>query len=74
MVTSSLTNKPISSSGGEKPAFLKNGAGSTGCQHVEGCKLIHFYLFYKAQVHLDQGLPNKTSLAEYNRRELRKEP
>ena len=28
----------------KKTAFSTNGAGSTGCQHVEECKLIHSYL------------------------------
>jgi hypothetical protein len=28
--------------------FSKNGAGSTGGQHVEECKLTHSYLFVKS--------------------------
>jgi len=30
-------------SNGKKIAFLSNGAGSTGGQHVEECRLIHAY-------------------------------
>jgi hypothetical protein len=29
---------------GKKTAFSTNGAGTTGCYHVEECKLIHSYL------------------------------
>ena len=36
--------KELKPSSGKKTAFSTNGAGSTGGQHVEECKLIHPYL------------------------------
>jgi len=36
--------KELKLSGGKKTAFSTNGAGSTGGQQVEECKLIHSYL------------------------------
>jgi hypothetical protein len=36
--------KELKSSSGIKTAFSTNGAGSTGNEYVEECKLIHFYL------------------------------
>jgi hypothetical protein len=33
---------------GKKTAFSTNGAGSTGSQHVEECKLIHSYLLVQS--------------------------
>jgi hypothetical protein len=43
MVTWSLTRE-LKPSSGKKTAFSTNGAGTTGCYHVEDCKLIHYYL------------------------------
>jgi hypothetical protein len=37
-----IFDKPAS--GGKRAAFLTNGAGFTGGQHVEECKSIHSYL------------------------------
>jgi hypothetical protein len=37
-------HKGAKPSNGKKTAFSTNGAGSTGSQHVEECKLIHSYL------------------------------
>jgi hypothetical protein len=53
----------------KKTALSTNGAGSTGDQHVEECKLIHFISLYKAQVQVDQGPPHKIRYTESNRRE-----
>jgi hypothetical protein len=36
--------KELKSSSGKKTAFSTNGAGSTGAQHLEECKLPHSYL------------------------------
>jgi hypothetical protein len=33
----------------KKTAFSANGAGTTGCYHVEDCELIHFYLHVKPE-------------------------
>jgi hypothetical protein len=49
---------------GKKIVFSKNGAGSTGCQHVQECKLIHTFSLYKAQVQVDQEPPYKTRYTE----------
>ena len=46
MVTWSLTKKPKTSSE-KKTTFSTNGVGSTGGQHVEECKLIHFISWWK---------------------------
>jgi len=37
--------KELKPSSGKKIAFSTNGAGSTGGQHVEECKLIHSFFF-----------------------------
>jgi hypothetical protein len=44
-------NQPV-----EKRAFSTNGAGTTGCYHVENCELIHFYLLLLRSNLVDQGL------------------
>jgi hypothetical protein len=35
-------------SSGKKKAFSTNGGGSTDGQHVEECKMIHFYLLVQS--------------------------
>jgi hypothetical protein len=55
-------------------AFSTNGAGSTGDQHVEECKLIHSYLLYTAPVQVDQEPLHKTRYTETYRRESGEEP
>jgi hypothetical protein len=45
MVIGYLT-KELKLSSWRKTAFLINGAGSTGSQHGEKCKLTHSYLLY----------------------------
>jgi hypothetical protein len=47
-------------SSGEKTSFLTNGAGSAGSQHVENANQSILISFYKAQVQVDKGPPNKT--------------
>jgi hypothetical protein len=54
--------KELKLSSGKMAALSTNGAGSTGVELVEGCKLIHLYLFVKFQV--DQGSPHKTRYTE----------
>jgi hypothetical protein len=39
-----IFDKETKTTSGKKTAFSTNGAGSTGDQHVEECKLIHSYL------------------------------
>jgi hypothetical protein len=39
-----LITRELKPSSGRKTAFSTNGAGTTGCYHVEECKLIHSYL------------------------------
>jgi hypothetical protein len=34
----------------KKEAFLTNGAGSTGSQNAEKCKLTHFYLLVQSSI------------------------
>jgi hypothetical protein len=51
--------KELRPSSGKKTTFSLNGAGSTGSQHVEECKLIHSYHLVQAQVQLDQELDIK---------------
>jgi hypothetical protein len=58
----------------KKTAFLRNGAGTSRRYHVEGCKLIHFYLLYKNQVSEDQGPAHKTRGIETYRGEGGEEP
>jgi hypothetical protein len=58
----------------EKIAFSTNYAHLPGGLQVEESKLIHFYLFVKAQVQEDQGHRHKTRYAESNRRESGKDP
>jgi hypothetical protein len=45
--THMVTNE-LNPSSGKKTAFLTNGAGSTGGQHVEECELIHSYLLVQS--------------------------
>ena len=53
----------------KETAFSINGAGTTGGYHVETCELIHSYLMFKAQVHVDQETPHKTRDSETYRGE-----
>ena len=49
-------------------------ADLTGRVHIEECKLIHIYTFYKAQVQVDEGPQHKMIYTESNRGESGKEP
>jgi len=49
----SIFDKKLKLSCGKKTAFSINGAGSTGGQRIEECKLIHSYLFAEIQVQAD---------------------
>jgi hypothetical protein len=40
--------KELKPPSGKKTAFSTNGAGSTGSQHVEESKLIHFYFLVQS--------------------------
>ena len=55
-------------------AFSTNGAGSTGSQHTEECKLIHSYLPVQNSIQVDQGPPHKTKYTESNRRKSGEDP
>jgi hypothetical protein len=39
-----FSTRELKPSSGRKTAFSTNGAGTTGCYHVEECELIHSYL------------------------------
>ena len=66
--------KELKPSSGKKTAFLTNGAGSTGGQHVEECELPILISLYKAQVQVDQGPSHKTRYTETYRGESGEEP
>jgi hypothetical protein len=57
----------------KKTAFSTNDARSNGGQHVEKHKLIYFYLLYKVQDQVDQGLSRKIRYTKTTRRESREE-
>jgi len=54
-----IFDKGVKRSNGRKRAFLRNGAGSTGGQHVEECKLTHSY--YPVQSLSPSGSRTSTS-------------
>jgi hypothetical protein len=60
--------KELKPSSGKKTVFSINGSGSTGCQHVEECTLIHSYLLVQSS-NLSGSRTTKT-----NRRESGEEP
>jgi hypothetical protein len=43
-----ILTKELKPSSGKKTSFSTNGAGSTGGQHVDECKLIHSYLLVQS--------------------------
>jgi hypothetical protein len=56
-------------------AFSTNGAGSTGRQHVEECKLIHTYLPVQSTIQNGSKTPpHKTRYTESNRTETGEKP
>jgi hypothetical protein len=57
----------------KKTPSSTKGAGLTEGLLVEECKLIHFYLLYKAEIQEDQGPPHKTRYAESNRKNKKSE-
>jgi hypothetical protein len=67
--------KGLKTSSGKTTAFSRNGAGSTGGQHVEECTSIHAYLLAgKLKSKWIKDLHIKPDNTEYNRRESGEEP
>ena len=52
-----------------KEVLSTNVAGSTGCQHIEKCKLSHSYLLIKSSSPSGSGTLHKTKYTETNKRE-----
>jgi hypothetical protein len=61
--------RELKPSSGEKTAFSTNGAGTTGCYHVEECELIHSYLLVLRSTLSGSRTPHKIRDTEFNRGE-----
>jgi hypothetical protein len=66
--------KELKPSNGKKSIFSTNGAGSTGNQHVEECKLIHSYFPVQNSSPSGSRTSHKTRYTENNRKESGEEP